>query len=303
MIETVEVAANGFRFRCDRAGDGGPLVVLLHGFPHSRHSWTGQLPALAAAGFTALAPDQRGYSPGARPDAVADYGTERLIDDVVALAAALGHDRFHLVGHDWGGQIAWLLAATRPQYLHSLTVLSRPHPAAFAQAMQADPAQSTRSRHHRAFQDPAMADRLLADDARYLRRVLAFEDIDALIAEPATAERQAAERRVMPDGHVDAYLSVLGDRAALDAALNWYRAAFQGFSVLAAEDLPNVTMPTLYLWGDRDFSVGAAAAEATAGRVDAPYTFRRIDGAGHFLSDEAGEAVTGALLAHVTRFR
>lgn len=142
--------------------DGQP-VFLLHGFPNSRHSWTAQVEALAEAGYRAIAPDQRGYSKGARPTAIDDYHVQRIVADVIAMADVVGADRFHLVGHDWGGQIAWLAAAQHPARLRSLAVLSRPHPAAFARALDNDEAQANRSRHHRAFLDADMTSRLLAD--------------------------------------------------------------------------------------------------------------------------------------------
>src|SRR4051794_31315724 len=117
-----------------------PLVLLLHGFAESMHCWRAQVDALASAGYRAIAPSQRGYSPGARPDPnnTANYHIDRLMDDAMAIAAACGHGeaRFHLVGHDWGGSIAWSLADRFPQRLKSLTVLSRPHPNAFNRALQ-----------------------------------------------------------------------------------------------------------------------------------------------------------------------
>src|SRR5882762_210890 len=118
---------------------GGPLVLLLHGFPESRHSWRAALPALAAAGYRAVAPDQRGYSPGARPDPsdLSNYAFDRLVADVIEIAAAAGYDgtRFHLVGHDWGGQVSWGVAGKHPERLASLTILSRPHPSSFRRAL------------------------------------------------------------------------------------------------------------------------------------------------------------------------
>src|SRR5580693_830093 len=133
---------SGLTFTADVAGSaGGPLVLLLHGFPESRHSWREALPALAAAGYRAVAPDQRGYSPGARPDPadLTNYEYDKLIADVIALAAACGNStgRFHLVGHDWGGQVAWGVADRHAARLASLSILSRPHPAAFIRALEA----------------------------------------------------------------------------------------------------------------------------------------------------------------------
>jgi pimeloyl-ACP methyl ester carboxylesterase len=277
---TLELAANGFRFRADLAGDSGaPLVLLLHGFPQTKYTWRHQLPALAAAGFRALAPDQRGYSPGARPQGVAHYGVDALLADALALAKEQGAECFHLVGHDWGGQLAWLLAARHPERVRTLTVLSRPHPAAFARALASDPAQSERSKHHRAFQDPNTAALLIEDGARRLRGMLRDHGV--------------------PERDADAYVAALSSHAAMDATLNWYRAAFQGHSALAAGDTPAVRVPTLFLWGDADRTVGRVAAEATRDFVAAPYRFVELPGVGHFITDQAAERVTQELLAHL----
>ena len=277
---TTEIPASGFRFVADVAGQtGAPLVLLLHGFPQTRYTWRHQLPALASAGFRALAPDQRGYSPGARPSGIASYAVDALLADALALAEACGSARFHLVGHDWGGQLAWLLAARHPDRVRTLTVLSRPHPAAFARALASDPAQSERSKHHRAFQDPNTAQLLIEDGARRLRRMLRDHGV--------------------PDSDADAYVAPLATHAAIDAALHWYRASFQGASGLSLADTPPVQRPTLFLWGDADLTVGRAAAEATRDFVRAPYRFVEVPGAGHFLTDQAADAVTRELLAHL----
>src|SRR5436309_2624408 len=185
-----------------------PLVLLLHGFAESMHCWRAQVSALAAAGYRAIAPGQRGYSPGARPDTrdTANYQIDRLMDDAMAIAAASGYGerRFHLVGHDWGGSIAWALADRYPQRLASLTVLSRPHPNAFNRALQMpDGEQAQRSRHHKAFLEPDAADVVLADDAKWLRERWAANGV------PATA--------------VEAHLGVLGNKDPMEAALAWYR--------------------------------------------------------------------------------
>jgi pimeloyl-ACP methyl ester carboxylesterase len=266
----------------DASTDGpraGALVLLLHGFPQSRHTWREQIAALAQAGYRAVAPDQRGYSPGARPDPadLANYGYDRLIGDVLAIADAAGAAgrRFHLVGHDWGGQVAWGVAARHAERLASLTILSRPHPQAFLAALQAaDGDQKHRSRHHKAFLDPATADLLLKDDAARLRHVLR----DAGVPDPAIGD----------------YVSVLGDRRAMEAALAWYRAQ-DGLRA----PLGKIAVPTLYIWGDADATVGRAAAEGTAAFVAAPYRFEVLPGIGHFSTDQAGAAVTALLLSHL----
>jgi len=272
------IEANGFTFTTDVTGPaGGELVLLLHGFPQTRHTWRAELTALADAGFRACAPDQRGYSSGARPEGVDAYRIEHLVADALAIADALGAERFHLVGHDWGGHLAWVTAALHPERIRSLSVLSRPHPAAFARAMAADAAQSSRSSHHRAFQRAEATDELLADDCARLRAVYAGQGV--------------------PQRDADAYLATLADRAALDAAIHWYRAA--GSAKLGAADVPAVRVPTLYVWGDADATVGREAAEGSAAFVNAPYRFVALPGLGHFVTDDAPGVYPPMLLDHL----
>ena len=261
---------------------GAPLVLLLHGFAESMHCWRAQVAALAAAGYRAVAPSQRGYSPGARPDTTdtANYHIDRLIDDAMAIVAASGHGgrRFHLVGHDWGGSIAWALADRFPERLASLTVLSRPHPNAFNRALQLpDGDQAHRSRHHKAFLEPGAADVVLADDAKWLR------------------ERHAAAG--VPTDATEQHLSVLGNKPAMEAALAWYRArgAIRG-------PLGPIRVPTLYIWGDADDTVGRTAAEGTVDFVAAPYRFEQLPGVGHFAADQVPDRVSEMLLAHVRAY-
>jgi pimeloyl-ACP methyl ester carboxylesterase len=269
---TTAVAGNGDR----------PLVLMLHGFPQTRYSWRLQLAPLAAAGYHAVAFDQRGYSSGARPHGIPAYDVRLLMSDALAVADTLGHRRFHLVGHDWGGQLAWLIAAGHPDRVRSLTVLSRPHPAAFAGAMRSDPGQSERSKHHRAFLDPSTAERMLADGAVRFRRSLSSQGV--------------------PDADIDAYLEVLGEPAALEAALNWYRAGAARGTGLAAADVPSVRVPTLYVWGDEDATVGESAARGTAAFAAGPYRFEILQGVGHFVTDQAGDRVTELLLAFLSDY-
>jgi pimeloyl-ACP methyl ester carboxylesterase len=199
------------------------------------------------------------------------------MDDAMAIAAACGYAdrRFHLVGHDWGGSIAWSLADRFPQRLASLTVLSRPHPNAFNRALQLpDGEQAHRSRHHKAFLEPDAADVVLADDARWLRERLTAAGV------PAAA--------------IEAHLGVLGNKDAMEAALAWYRArgAIRG-------PLGVIGVPTLYIWGDADDTVGRIAAEGTKDFVSAPYRFEVLPGVGHFAADQAPEQVSALMLRQV----
>jgi pimeloyl-ACP methyl ester carboxylesterase len=278
-VRTTEITTSEGRFTADVGGpEDGPLVLLLHGFPQTRYTWRDVLPQLAAAGFRAAAVDQRGYSPGVRPSTVDAYASNRLVADVLDLADALGAARFHLVGHDWGGQVAWLTAAHHAGRVVGLTVLSRPHPAAFARSFELDPEQATRSQHHRNM-DPEMTDRWHADGSSLLRAMLCGAGVPA------------------PD--IEAYLTVLGDRSALDAAMNWYRAA-AGTGRPRAADTPAVTGSVCYIWGTADQTVGRGAAELTAEHVMGPYRFVEIDGAGHFLTDgHDGIVVRREIMDHV----
>ncbi|MFT5391193.1 MAG: pimeloyl-ACP methyl ester carboxylesterase [Gammaproteobacteria bacterium] len=299
MPKTTEIEANGLRFTADVSGDATmEAAICLHGYPNSRYSWSQLHEVLGAHGICCVAPDQRGYSCGARPLDVPAYHVDHLVDDVIAIADAQGVGKFHLIGHDWGGQIAWLTASRHPDRLRSLAVLSRPHPAAFAYALEHDSEQAKRSRHHKIFQEEDMADRLLADDSKAIRNTLCFENAAGLFGSEGQA--QALPRR-MSDDKAREHLSVLNDRAAMDAVLNWYRAAYDGVSTLARADVPKIDVPTLYIWGREDMSVGEIAATATAEQVLADYQFEALAGAGHFLAEEMPEEVNALLLAHIQR--
>lgn len=277
-MSTTTIDANGLRFTADVAGPAdGPVVLLLHGFPQTRHAWRAEVPALAAAGYRVCAPDQRGYSPGARPEGIDNYRTELLVADALAIADALGAPQFHVAGHDWGGALAWFIAAHHAERVISLSVISRPHPAAFIAAMRDDPDQPHRSRHHPAFLRPEATDKLLADNAGRLRR--------------------AMDGNAVPEADIDAYLATLGTRDALDAAMNWYRA--MGSSQIQSADTPPVSVPTMFVWGNQDATVGRMAAENTADFVTGPYRFAELPGVNHFVTDEAPGAFTGLLLAHL----
>ena len=254
--------------------DGSP-VVLLHGFPQTSASWRRVLPALAAAGYRAVAPDQRGYSPGARPDGVADYRMPALVGDVLGLVDALGLADAHVVGHDWGAAVAWQLAARHPQRVRTLTAVSVPHPLALAEALRTDPDQRRRSLYMREFARPGTEHALLADDAAGLRAL--FSDAAGTV-------------------DVDAVLAVVGEPAVLRRCLDWYAA--QSRDDLAG--LGPVTAPTLHVWSDGDRALGRTAAEATGTHVAGPYRLAVLPGVSHWVPEQAPEALSTLLLEHLS---
>lgn len=259
---------------------GGEPVVLLHGFPQTAWCWRHQLAALTDAGYHAIAPNQRGYSSGARPEAVEAYSSAALTYDVLAIANAFGADRFHLVGHDWGGAIAWQVAGRFPHRLRSLTVLSTPHPRAFGIAIgavgDAGPTdQVQRSSYIELFRAEGSELGMLANDAAGLRMVLEATGLSHEEAAP--------------------YLDALGTPEALRAALNWYRAA----DLSLVEGLGPITAPTLYVWSTNDPALGPDAAKATAECVEGPYRFEVLEGVSHWIAEQAPDELNRLLLEHL----
>jgi pimeloyl-ACP methyl ester carboxylesterase len=261
--------------------DAGPpeaeAIILLHGYPQSSASWRSVSPGLAAAGYRVLAPDQRGYSPGARPTDRRAYVITELVGDILALADQAGIDRFHLVGHDWGGAVAWALATDHPDRLRTLTVLSTPHPRAFLRSM-ASSIQALRSWYMGLFQIPRLPEWLtFAGEGRFALSSMLRSGL---------SEEYARE-----------YLERLKEPGAATGALNWYRAI--PFETTAVRDDKPVTVPTLYVWSTKDVALGRRAAELTADYVLAPYRFEILYGVSHWIPEEAPDHVVKLLLEHV----
>ena len=284
MIATQNIqTAPGMVFDVSVGGpDDGPLVLMLHGFGVSRYLWNAQVEALGQGGYHAVAPNQRGYAPGARPDPNDHpaYRIEHLLADALALAGKLGRAgrRFHLAGHDWGASLAWQIADEHPGRIASLTILSRPHPLAFNAALaMPDGDQKRRSGHHTRFLDPAAGPDNLAGDAKWLRTRLTANGV--------------------PQEAIERHLSVIGNPPAMEAALAWYRAR----GVRHAPVGPT-KVPTLYIWGDNDDTVGRAAAEGTGEFIAAPYRFEVLAGGGHYPADQFPERVNALMLEHIAQY-
>jgi pimeloyl-ACP methyl ester carboxylesterase len=277
VIDVVERGGLSLDVR-DEGPRGGEVVVLLHGFPQDSRCWAEVTPTLHRAGLRTLAPDQRGYSPAASPADVSAYRVSSLAGDVLAVMDAAGVRTAHVVGHDWGGAVAWYLGAHHADRVDSLTVLSTPHPTAMAHSMTRS-LQALRSWYTVVVQVPVLPELVLS---RTLGTALRLSGLPAHLAQ------------------------VYGQRFATPSALHgplaWYRAAGrrQPWQVLDAigADGRDVTVPTTYVWGQHDPALGRAAAEATADQVTGDYLFVELD-AGHWLPELNPDEVAGAVLDRV----
>ncbi|MBY8861447.1 alpha/beta hydrolase [Nocardia sp. CA2R105] len=267
----------GMEFEVDmrKRDDGDRGVVLLHGFPQSSASWGVAGEALAVRGIDSWAPNQRGYSPGARPAGVEPYRLRELVADVVALCEAIGDGPVHLAGHDWGAIVAWATAAYHPQRVASVTALSVPHPAAFAWAIAEDPVQQQKSDYLRYLIAPGSEDLLTADGAAGLR--LGFGDV----VSPEIADRHIA-RLLQPD--------------AMKSALNWYRAIGDDWS-----KVPPVTVPATMVWGSHDIAVARAGVDRCGEYVDADFEVLVLEGRGHWLPEEVPDEIATAIARRMER--
>lgn len=267
------------RFDVDDYGPSdGPVVVLLHGFPQFADSWQPVATRLAAAGYRCLVPDQRGYSPGARPGRRRDYRMPLLVEDVRALVAASGAQRVHLVGHDWGAVVAWAFAHEHPQRLASLTPVSVAHPAAFLRAFGTS-RQALASWYVFAFQLPYLPERALVGGRRSWH-----------------ALSQRLQDSGQTAGRADRDAQRMGQDGTLTAALNWYRASLL---VRPGDYNAPTTVPTMFAWGDQDKFCMPAAAHATGRFVSAAYRFEAFAGASHWLPEEQAPRMSAALLEHL----
>lgn len=266
-----------FDLWADGPADGDP-VLLLHGFPQSAAGWSLVAPLLSGAGLRVLAPNQRGYSPGARPLDVQSYTGDALVGDVAGLLDALGLDSVHLVGHDWGAAVAWPFAVTHPDRVRSLTAVSVPHLAAYGRALRDDPDQQQRGAYIGLLRQAGKAeDVLLADDAARLR---------------------AMYQGAVPAEQVAEHLDLLTQPGALTAALNWYRAMTADLRELAP-----VTVPTTYVWSDDDMALGRVGAEDCVNHVTGPYEFVELSGITHWIPEQAPDALAEAILRRVDSVR
>lgn len=258
--------------------EDGPLVVMLHGFPELWWSWRLQIPRLVAAGYRVAAPDLRGYDRSDAPTDVASYGMDHLVGDVAALVSALGRDRAHLVGHDWGGAIAWATAEQRPDLVDRLAILNCPHPADLLRALRR-PAQLRKSWYMLALQLPYLSEKLLlARDGALLRRLFAQMS-------PSDAQQ---------------YVEAAQRTGNFRGPIHYYRAALREAALGPAPKARPIAAETLVVWGQDDPVFSRDLADPSPRYV--PHVrVERIEGAGHSVQLDAAERVNPLLVEHFGR--
>ncbi len=273
-VRQTTVAANGMRFDALTAGPAdGELVLLLHGFPQTASCWRNALNTLGAAGYHAVAFSQRGYSAGAIPIGVDAYRVSELCDDVLAVASTLGAERFHVVGHDWGGAVAWALAGEHPDEVISLTAVSTPHTAALGKALRG-PQQRIRMAYIPILRLPRVAESLFDAGGGVVAESLL---VATGLSKPHAHRDVEALRRVGPSG-----------------ALNWYRAL--GTEPPHSEP---VDVPVLHIWSDGDPVFTREATDLTAEYCTGDYHLLELDGGSHWIPDEHWDDAADVVVEHL----
>lgn len=275
----LSVGEFAFRARVGNLDGDGDAVILVHGFPQTSVAWEPLADDLEERGFRVVAYDQRGYSPGARPEGGDAYCIDRLVGDVISIADALGFERFHLVGHDWGAAAGWATVMSHPSRILSWTALSIGHSFAFRDAVKNDRDQRRRSLYILLFRWPVIPEWLLAwGRFLVLRKVMYY---------------------LMPEAHTREYLAMLAEPGALTAVLNFYRA--MGRPGGLSPD-PQVSVPTLFVWGNRDPAAGRTAAVGSARYMTGPYRFVELD-AGHWLMETRQQELVPLIVEHIDSVR
>jgi pimeloyl-ACP methyl ester carboxylesterase len=273
------ISAGEVKLHAIEAGpEDGPLAILLHGFPEFWYAWRQQIAPLAAAGYRVLVPDQRGYNLSEKPRGVAAYGLDRLAGDVVGLLDDAGRETALVVGHDWGGAVAWWTAIRHPERVARLAVLNMPHPRVMERFVRRDPAQRKRSSYIFLFQIPWLPERRLAA-GNFARAAAALEKT----SRPGTFGEDDLAR----------YRAAWSQPGAIHAMIQWYRAALRARP--RRPPSTEVRAPTLLVWGARDGFLGREMAEpsiarCTRGRLEL------VDEASHWVQHEEPERVNRLLL-------
>ncbi len=280
-----EIITNGIRMHYVTQGEG-PLIVLLHGFPEFWYSWRHQIPFLAEHGYTVVAPDLRGYNDTEKPHKGYDIPT--LVRDVVGLIRGLRQQRAIIVGHDWGGVLAWAFAINYPEMTERLIVMNAPHPASMMRELRT-PKQLCKSWYIFAFQIPWLPEYILGrNHANEIGRIL----------------RGAAVQKSVFQGEVTAkYQQAMSKPGAIKASLSYYRQLFRRLPLLLLtyrSDKAHISVPTLLIWGEQDIALGIELTTGLERWVD-DIEIKRIPDSGHWVQQEKPEMVNQYILDFLQR--
>jgi pimeloyl-ACP methyl ester carboxylesterase len=287
VLRHAEAKVNGLALHYVQVGQG-PLVLFLHGFPEFWYAWRAQLLEFGRD-HHAVAPDLRGYNVSTRPDGVEHYRVHHLVADVGALADHLGHERFVLVGHDWGGGVAWAFALAHPERLRALVILNAPHPAIFARELATNPAQQQASQYAVLLRSAQAEAALAADDFAVLRTRFLGERLWNQLGEEGR----------------EAYRQAWSQPGALTGGCNYYRASWpdteRGHGLLAADPaLFTVHVRTLVIWGEQDHALLTGNLQGLE-RFVPDLTLRRLSDASHWIVHEKPHEVNALIRGFITR--
>ena len=269
-----DIEVNGVRLHCVVEGEG-QLVLLLHGFPETSRAWRKQLPELAGR-FRVVAPDLRGFGASDKPRGIAAYRTSVVAEDIVALIHAFDAERAHVVGHDWGGGVAWATAMEHPEAVDRLVVLNCPHPAVMRRALRSNWTQLRKSWYIFAFQLPWWPERMLGrDGAKAIKSSL----------------RRTSQPGTFTDEDLDEYARAFSAPGAATGAINYYRAA-----VRSKVSRRKIAAPTLLIWAEDDFALGIELTKGMDGLFEEPPRIEYVQDASHWVMEERPEVVNRLLL-------
>ena len=284
-VRTRQIQANGLSFTIDELGEGDDVALFLHGFPECRQSWRAQLPAVAAQGWRAVAPDLRGYGRSSRPKARGAYHIDHLIADAAAMFDVLGARRRLLIAHDWGALIAWAFALEQARPLDGLVIMNVPHPSAYLAQLRKSSEQLRRSWYVLFFQIPWLPEALLtAGHARAIGDSFTRTAVDPACFTPEAIARYR-DNACIP--------------GAMTAMINYYRANAGALNRWAPGTAPVIQVPTLIAWGERDPFLSLALLDEHAG-LARDLTIRRFSDAAHWVQQEAAPQVNAALIDWMT---
>ena len=270
-----DVSVGNLTFTCrvsgmDNDGDG---VILLHGFPETSRMWYDLIPVLASEGFKVVAPDQRGYSQGARPPKISDYSIDKLSQDVIDIADAFQFEKFHLIGHDWGSAVGWDVVAIHSDRIISWTALSVPHLDAFLEAISTDKEQQRKSQYIKFFKKPILPELYFKIFGyKYLKDIW----------------------RKSSQGEIEKYLEVFKQKGALKASLNWYRANMKNDD----KSIGDIAAPTLIIYGLKDMAIGEKSVDESEIYLKGDYKIEKLE-SGHWLIQESFDSVSNSILHHL----